>query len=380
MIKFYVENDKYGFKSEHFKVEFSDPRMQAHDDSGYVKDESDILYYYYGVCGYVKNKKEWVPLFEAMAYDFPGIFGFKSMLEAFINDTVKLKSYQKNTSKDTDRIWYTYNVDNGIFVEDYYSVTNEKIYDGNKFVTSMFSITVGEALSYGGDEIKSLTFRGLKVKDLKEIVKCINAFVKYSIDSRNEEVIAREKADIASWKVEDGKLYKMSEDKKCIENIFTVGCEMDDITVLVGDLDSKDFVSIQYNNSVIEKIDFDGILISGGYLETRRGDYQKVEEPVKVYYNKLLYLFEEMPKERLEWGEAEIASDFLGLLSPVERAEFQMAPSNYLFDKYKDAIINRSWMCRSEHNLPKRVKDTGYHENVHESVRHIIQNIKNQLR
>lgn len=380
MIKSYERDGVYGFKSEHFKIEFSNPRMQAHDDYGYVKDEKDILYYYYDIAGYVKDRKKWKRAFSGGAYDFPGILGFKGMLEAFINNEIDIKQYQKNKNKDSDRIWYTYNVDSGVFVEDYYSFTNEQIYEGKKFLNSFFSLTVGVSLNYHGDEINGLTFRYLEVEDLKEILKCVKYFIKYSIDIRNEAVIKRHKLDLSSWKVENGKLYEMSDDGKAINTIYTVGSTMDDIVVLVGDLDSTEFSSIKYNDAVIESIDFDGILISGGYSENRSGEYHKIEAPVKIYYNTLLYLFEDMPEERLGWGEEEITSDFIGLLSPVERAEFQMAPMSYLFEKYKSAIIDRSWMCRSEHNLPKRVKDTGYHENVYESVKVIIANIQNQMK
>ena len=52
---------------------------------------------------------------------------------------------------------------------------------------------------------------------------------------------------------------------------------------------------------------------------------------------------------------------------------------DFLYNKWKEAILNRTWMCRKEHNLPKRVEDKGHHENVYASIRVIIKNIKDIL-
>ena len=55
----------------------------------------------------------------------------------------------------------------------------------------------------------------------------------------------------------------MNEDGKSIESIYPVGTLMDDATVLIGDINSKDYRSSTFNNFIIEKVENDGIIISG---------------------------------------------------------------------------------------------------------------------
>ena len=52
---------------------------------------------------------------------------------------------------------------------------------------------------------------------------------------------------------------------------------------------------------------------------------------------------------------------------------------DYLFEKWDSALIDRTWMCRNEHNLPNRVKNKGHHENVHASTRFIIEELKKEF-
>lgn len=381
MIETFAKNGIYGFRSENFKIEFVEPRIQGFDDYAYLKDEDGIMYYYYGVDGYIMgSKKNWKKVFAAGAYDFPGILGFKSMLEAFYLDKIGMGKYQKDSNEDCpDRVWYTYSLDSGTFVEDFYSITHEIIIDDGEEVKNSYSLTIGKALDYAGSEINGITFRHLNAEDIEKIYECVCEFVEYSLKIHNDDNIEHFKKVFSSWVAVDGKLYEMEEDMKSISTIYTVGSIMDDAVVLVGDINSKDYYSKKFNNFVIEKIEDDGIIINQGYEEARNGDIRRLEAPEKIKFSELIYLFEDMPKERLTYNEEEIQKDFISLMSDFEKNEFVGEDVEFLFEKYKSAIMDRTWMCRDEHNLPKRVKETGYHENVYASIRVIIENIKNEL-
>ena len=381
MIETFAKNGIYGFRSENFKIEFVEPRIQGFDDYAYLKDEDGIMYYYYGVDGYIMgSKKNWKKVFAAGAYDFPGILGFKSMLEAFYLDKIGMGKYQKDSNEDCpDRVWYTYSLDSGTFVEDFYSITHEIIIDDGEEVKNSYSMTIGKALDYAGSEINGITFRHLDANDLEKIYECVCEFVEYSLEVHNKRTKEYILDGLRSWQCIDGKIYEMNEDGKSIESIYPVGTLMDDATVLIGDINSKDYRSSTFNNFIIEKVENDGIIISGGYEENLRGEYRHLEQPEKILFSTLIRMFEDMPKERLAYNEEDIQTDFISLISDFEKNEFKGEDVEFLFEKYKSAIMNRTWMCRDEHNLPKRVKNTGYHENVYASIRVIVENIKNKL-
>ena len=380
MIETFAKDGIYGFRSENFKIEFVEPRIQGFDDYAYLKNEDGIMYYYYGVDGYIKDNKKWKKVFAAGAYDFPGIHFFKGVLEAFHLDTIGLGKYQKDINEDRkDRIWYTYYVDNGVFVEDFYSIAHEVIIDDEKKVSSKYSVTIGKALDYSGSNVNGITFRNLDDGDIEKIYECVCEFIDYSLKVHNERIIEMIRESLNSWVNVDGKLYEMEDAGKTLSTMYIAGSKIDDAVVLVGDINSKDFHSKSYHNFMIEKIEDDGIVISGGFEETQRGEYRHLTETEKIKFSELIYLFEDMPAERLAYNEEEIQKDFMSLLSDFERHEFIGEDVDFLFEKYKSAIMDRSWMCRTEHNLPNRVKDTGMHENVYASIRVIVENIKNKL-
>ena len=380
MIKTFAKNGIYGFMSDNFKIEFSEPRIQGFDDYAYLKSESGIMYYYYGVDGYIKDDKKGKKVFAAAAYDFPGIIGFKGMLEAFYLDKIGIGKYQKDVNeKIPSRIWYTYETNSGTFVEDFYSIVHEFVIEDKEEISNSYSLTVGKALDYAGSEINGLTFRHLKAEDIEKIYECVCEFIEYSLEVHNKRTKEYILDGLRSWHCIDGKVYEMNKDGKSVECIYPVGILMDDATILVGDINSKDYCSKTFNNFTIEKVEDDGIIINGGYEEARRGEIRHINEPEKILFSTLIRMFEDMPKERLAYNEEEIQKDFISLLSDFEKNEFKGEDVDFLFEKYKSAIMDRTWMCRSEHNLPKRIKDTGHHENVYASIRVIVENIKNEL-
>lgn len=375
-IKINSKGDKYSFYSDKVKVEFSNPSIQPFDENAYCKNDRGIMYYYYTVKVWMREKRAWKSVFTVYPYDFPAILDFKNMLDTLINNKIDLKCYQREEHRTG--VWYTYHFDIGAFAEDLYTITHSFIDEESERIQESYSIGVGKALDYSNSESMMVVLGNLKKEDLAEIYKCVNGFIDYTIEKNNEIVINRNKKSLNSWKVKNGKLYKMTEDGKSVDSVYTVGDRIDDAVVLKGDINSCDFSSFKYCDFVINEIKEDAILFSSGY-EENRGEYRKIESLEEIKLSVLLDLFEDMPKEKLELDEEGIIQDFMDILSNEEKEEFRKESIEVLYDKWKDAILNRTWMCRDEHNLPKRVKDTGYHENVYASIKNIVKVIKIRL-
>lgn len=375
IIEKFIKNNKYGFKSDKIKVEFSNPTIQPYDENAYCHNEKGIMYYYYTVTAWVKEGRSWKKLFTAYPYDFPQILTFKAILKYFLEDA-KIEDYQK--TKCEAGVWYSHFLDTGKLVEDMYCVTHTLLDIDGDIRQDYFNVLVGKPFEISASNGISVNINGLKKEDLQIIYESICEFVDYSIRITNEACIARNKEDLASWKVEDGKLYKMKKDGLSIESVYVVGDDMDDVTILRGDINTTEFSSYKIADFVIDEIREDAIVLSSGYIRDG-GEYSKITTPTEIKLNTLLSLFENMSEERVNFNEEQIKEDFKGILSEKEKKEFVEKPVDYLFEKWDSALIDRTWMCRNEHNLPNRVKNKGHHENVHASTRFIIEELKKEF-
>lgn len=371
-IKYYKNNNKIGFKSEKIKVEFSNPHIQAHDDYAFCKSEKSIMYYYYNVRIKAKVYRKWERIVDIYTHDFPEILALKHYIELFLNNQIEDEKYQKDIDIHNN-LWKTYSLDTGFFSDDYYGIIQTLRYDEEK-VYETFSLKVGKSLDYSTHDVIGATFNHLKREDLEEIYKCVCDFIQYSLDKHNENVKEYNKNSINSWKIEDGKLYEM--DGNNVKSVFIKGDAIDEIIVLKGDIESEEFCSTEFHKFVIDDIEDDCIVFSKGYEDIRSRDYRRIEETERVSIKDLISVFEEEPTDKLNYGEEEIRNDFILILSEKEKEEFISQSIDYLFEKWKSALIDRTWMCRTEHNLPNRVKDNGNHENVYASIRVIIEELK----
>lgn len=378
MIKTYINDNKYTIESEKIKVEFSNPSIQAHDEYGYLMGEKSILYYYYTVETYIKKGKHWKKMFSTNAYDFPGILDFKEILKSFI-EGIPSSRYQKDVlEKSSGYTCRNYTLKVGGLVEDYYLLNHQIIMENSKEISNEYTLTIGNALDYRAYEVESVTFNCLSLKDLEKIYEIVSDFVKFSIDSENKKNKAYNNKCINSWRYVDGKIYQMNEDES-IESIFVVGDLVDSAIILEGDLENNNYYSRTISKFIIEEINKNSIVLKKVCQYSDNDGANDVSEIEVVNFSTLLYLFTSISDKKLNYNENDIEKDFTSLLSEFEKIEFKQKSIDYLFNKYKNAIIDRTWMCREEHNLPIRVKDAGNHENVYASVRVIIENIKNSL-
>lgn len=382
-IKSYTKKNKAGFYSDAFKVEFSDSYIQGWDEDAYCKNQNDILYYYYFLNVFRKDEssEKWKKFFNVYIHDFPAILNFKELLEYFINDKIEVDRYQKDVVEN--RTYYSYCTDrHSSFAEDFYTISHSFCIDEeNERCQDFYDIDVGgwNPPYYGS--VMNVRFTSLDKEDLKTIYNTIVSFINISIKKHNELIVKRNKTSLNSWLVTEGKLYQTKKDSmEIMEAVYCVGDKIEEAIVLVGDINSQDFHATVFNDFVIDEVTKDYIVISTGFEASRRSrDTREINSEEKIYLNTLLAIYDEVSEEKLNYGEEEIKEDFINILSENEKKEFIEKDIDFLCEKYEDVILNRTWMCRSEHNLPQRVKDLGNHENVYESIKIIIENIKKEL-
>ena len=92
----------------------------------------------------------------------------------------------------------------------------------------------------------------------------------------------------------------------------------------------------EYYKAKILKIESDNLILESGEVVT---------------LDSIVYIMDEVIDEKLKYKENEIAQDFLSILSNEEKEEFKNCSIELLLNKYKEAIIDRTWMCRDEHEF-----------------------------
>lgn len=378
MIKFEKNGENFSFYSENIKVIFSEPTIQAHDEYGACKEEKDILYYYYGVeVLSKKHSNRWKQIFSLGTYDFPEILNFKLMLEVLLNGKLNIEEYQKADCGE-GHVWYTYHLDSSPLCEDFYTVTHSILKEDGDVHHETYTISVGKALDFSCSEVQSVSLGNLSKTDIQTIYQCVEEFVDYSIEKTHNINVERNKTGLESFKIKDGKLYEMNKDGTEVVAVYVPGDKIEEVKILHGDINSKDFKSTSICRFTIDAITKDSIIISSGYEDIRR-DFRRINEPEEIKLNVILDVFDYVSEEKLKYNEEEIAEDFILVLSEKEKEEFKIRSEDLLFKRWNQAILNRTWMCRDEHNLPKRVENNGQHENVYASIKEIIKIIKTKL-
>ena len=141
-------------------------------------------------------------------------------------------------------------------------------------------------------------------------------------------------------------------------------------------MNSNDFKSESYDNFTIIDITDDSIVVKGGYI---RDTGKKEDKEYIIPLSNLLEIFTDVSTEKLHYNVEEIADDWVSILNENEKKEFKTQKINKLYNKWREAIVDRTWMCRTEHHLPKLVEDKGNHENVYANVKEVIKIVKDLL-
>ena len=380
---FKKENSQYIWSNEFFKLILSKGSFQAFDDYSYVKDVKDIMYLYYNVEIFAKyynydedseiEKFEWKKISECYVYDFPGIIQLKYILEKLLSNDIPLEEYRKFKYFNSNAIGYEYRLGTeGFANDDHYEVVKEiSINESDK--RESYTFYMGCKINPQGDR-SSIGVRTNYINrvDLENLLRMIDTFIQDCIKVHNDNNMEYLEGALKSFSVNDSKL--METDKKGnVLNIFLQG-DIVTLSVLEGLLLENNFYSIEYND--VKIIEIKEKEISFEYIVD--GEIKVVS----VSIDKIFSVFNELLSEesyKLYWNELDICDDMMSLLSECDKEEFRHNNEEFLFEKWKECIVNRYWLCREEHNLPIRQEDKGNHENVYACAKEIIVMLKEKM-
>lgn len=363
---------KHVWQMDSIRVEFDRPEIQAVHTAKIMESSNDIMYYYYTVriykyvtTGYDEdydNIKNWVLFKEIRTYDFDNILVFHKILKDFIDGNIPAEDGQK--IKTIDETYYVNTLDTtSMLAEDYYAVSRIGVL---KDKNPEFNVSIGGSLdNIAGIEIESVTIRRLNMDNIKNIYEVVDDFINYSIQYQNEKDVAYWEKNRKSYRIRDGRIYKLLNSKKGIEDIFVVGDKLEvmwlqDLTYRKLPIEKDEVVITEIKDNEFVVRDFSG-------------------EEFTIDINMLIHTFGELPTSRINLGMEDLAKDFVTILGEKEKEEFRIKDNDKLFRKYQEAIINRGWMCRSEHDFIDDDSDIPANEQAKEVVKRMIPIIKSLL-
>ncbi|NGU31166.1 hypothetical protein G6Z34_13835 [Clostridium perfringens] len=360
--KFKRTKNRFRWESNFMALEFSNPSIQGFNDYEELNNSRQIMYYYYTIKLYKKfgtwdknhnEMMDWKLVSKRRAYDFPCITELECILNLQLKDDTKING-QKNEYRDGD-IDYRKTMSTGGFAcDDFYEIT--KIVD-DEDDSERYIVYAGTTYDFQGDK-NSVGIRTPYVEreDIEEFLKCVQEFIKYSLEKHNEN--NKKYKDLFIFK--DNKIYEYENgDMNKLERIHVIEDNLDEITVVA-------------NNEEREYREPEVIEINDKSIKINNGEVINLDTIVYIAN----YSWE---NERVHYKEDQIADDFINILSDDELEEFRNDKISKLFNKYGRAIINRSAMCRDEHGF-----DMDYHsgdpiKEVKPIVKKVIKMIKDKL-
>ena len=391
---FKKEEEGYIWENCEVKVVFSHCSFQAFNEYTFVNSVAEIMYLYYSVdlfqnvpfYGEMYDKEpvwQWEKVSHTSTYDFPAIRQLLFILDHILHQELskeKCRKIQYGKPEDK-RNGYEYIMETEDFLyDDYYEVKRTMIETDGKEDGEFFSIYLGCSIdSQGGLSSTGIKLQRLGRQDLEELLKCAKTFMEDAIKEYNEAIREKIKMDTASFIVQGNKLYGFAKDyqnKKVLntlEHVYVVGDRFDEITELVPGEEGK-FSSREHYDVEILEITEKEIVVKGYVGE------KKEEEPAShILIRHLLFFSDDISGERLHFQEKEIAADFCRLLSDREKEEFRKETEENLIRRWGEAIIDRYWMCREEHQYLSHDESKDNIENANLALQNVIKIIKSEV-
>lgn len=372
--KFIKDKNKFIWQNNSIKIQFSKPNIQAYPEFDTLDDDKKIMYYYYNVkilkkVATYKNIDEdkpiykWKTLTEINTYDFPCIQQLKDIINYQINNN-PTKNGQKIRYLDGDIKYKETLSTEGFACDDFYEISK---YSDDKGLENHYSIYFGCTL----DIQSSMDNEGIRInyideEEIKELLKCVNDFISFSINLYNKTITTYNKLHTKNKEIISGKIYeytieKNKINKNKIENIFVIN-DFGNFTCVKKK--NKKYETIEYEKMSIQKINKSSITLNNN-----------IEIPI----NELLNIYDDIPKEKLNYNIDDITQDFIDILDDKEKEIFKKEKLENLIQKYKMPLINRTWMCRPEHKFDIDYDSGDSIDTINPIIKEVIINIKNNI-
>ena len=336
--KFYKTNkNKFRWEDDSMRLEFSNPSIQPYNEYLKIKDNKDIMHYYYDVKIFKKINNKCELVCKRYTYDFPSIFQLQLILNYQLNNKVTKEDGQK-IEYESGEVKYRRTLETEDFAcDDFYEITRIDSEDDDNDNCFGYIVYCGTTYDFDGD-LNSSGIRTPYVKenDIKELLKCVNEFIQYYIDENNKEVENLKQL----FQIIGNKLYEYEYDYKNNK------INKDKINQIVAEGEKVSFTIVsgeeqyEYDNYTVIKIWNDSIKIKDNYNDIK-----------SIKIDEIRYFNSESTYDKLDYNIDEIVNDFISILNNNEKKEFKINNTYMLLNKWKYAIINRTAMCRDEHNF-----------------------------
>lgn len=359
-----TEHSTVTWELDDVRVVFSDPDIQAWESVVMVKDISGILYYYYTVTVYrkvAKEKKEkiklkWKKAFSVGAYDFPALLSVPDMVKEIVKNDFATSAWQKKTKTDSHGCTQTWlrkscsTVD--ILAEDCYEMSRTVCLMGNEGHIDSCTLYLGSGLEKDGSDMHTSYTRGLNisclgVEDMASFGDAAAAFIQMSMNLHNQKEQQRLDEAKHAFSCKDKKLYEVR--NSAVESVYQKGDKVD--LQILNNGASETLLYETFQDVTIMDVLADAIVVGGGTRQIRHNT-KALEEVVEIPLAALVYIWLDLTgSPKLHYNVDQCLADFLPLLSDEERQEFATKDESYLVQKWQNAVIDRTWMCRGEHEF-----------------------------
>ena len=328
------DKDCFEWSNDTIKLIFREPVITAINEGLPVESINDIMYFYYDIEIHILNCGNW-DIKTMQSFDFPGIFQLQDILSNLDPESQRCNfECQENIISD----------DESIFVRT--ERTDSLRDDMYEIVISLNSKTDYETCNlFVGfhHQNKSVCdgfyFHDLTIDDFISLKETVDSFIKYAISMKNI-VTAKSNYIMRSSLVKIGdNLYQY------MQNYSTVNPELDpkkiEAIYAVGDVVNVDYINSECSKcenveGVLNKIENDSICVDG----------------IEYKFDDIVALNNSVPDEILKYNISQAKKDFMDIMGNYEKIMFMSMPKEILFNLYSEAIVNRTWMCREEHNFP----------------------------
>lgn len=386
-----IKTVKAIWKHENIKIEFSEPHIQAYNNVLFVNDSADIMYYYYDLSVYGKNKdsNKWNKILSVYAYDAPALFAIPQMVDDLIKNDFDSDDWQKQqfNSKEGKFNIMSKSYDSfSLFNEDDYCLKRIVIFDENNDIENdEYRFFVGKSDDITSYMSSGLLLRQLKKNDVIRLKKTAEEFIEKSIINYNQNTEKYTKKCLKSFKTTKDKtiLFKYFTDKdkkQQIETVFVPGDIISELNILIKNNKIKqinfDKDIINCNQLIIKNCTFKGfddenekdskLILSGGsysYMNEIGNINGDFIIPLKAVYDAYIDM-QELHPEYLTYDESMCYIEFSKLIKGDIRKIFHETNISDLEKTWVNPIIDRFWMMREEHGFknPNRVAKNIIHK------------------
>lgn len=319
-----------------YVVRYSGPSVQATDSCKKISSFGDILCFSYTMEIMRETDDEYELISRSLIANGGHALEFRDMLKQSISDDPISGGQPYTVLSDGAKLYGRSRsvIDN---VTDCYEVTK---YRNDITKEDKYAVYIGCVDEDTSSCSTGVRFQTLCEKDIKELYNTILGFIQTSVSDYNMSLEKNLAAKAHNKLIRDGKLYEYA-----VEN---GNIDFGRLSAIYVPGDSVTIRAIQKGVPNVETVEIQ--TLTGDTITDTANKKYKIYDVVDLYPN--------VPEEKRTGDIAAIMMDFVGILSAEEKEEMLEKELDILYNKYHEAIANRTLVYEEEHRLPTIISGT----------------------